>query len=374
MYLADHFEITPGVRLPRSDNEWLLANTFFKSTFVNVVVNESSVNDIVKMMSTTIYKYFKETYGTVDSCDKDLENKYKDFLTKDLKRHLKFLKSSNAPIPDIKVVSSRFRKQLNRHEPVNHTSNITNHDRFISNHFWQYVKRCYMQSMQSLLPSFPVTCCTDYFCKTFSALKSNRIFAIPSWIPHFSEPTYPFDMNPPLYQTITSIIRRMKASTSPCPLGKISIICFKRCPYLRTFLTEIIRVIWLSGRVPPEWKKAATILIHKKGATNDPANFRPITLDSVPLKVFTSCIRNVIFNFLKQNNFIENQIQTGFTSNISGTVEHTSFMSHVINRARIKQRSLVITLLDLKNAFGEGHHNVLASVLSYHHIPSHVQP
>ena len=183
------------------------------------------------MMSTTIYNYFKETYGTVDSCDKDLKNKYKDFLTKNLKKQLKFLKSSNTPMPEIKFVSSRLRKQLNRHEPVNHNSNITNHNRFISKHFLQYVKR-YMQSTQSLLPSFPVTRCADYFCKTFSALNSNRIFAIPSWIPKLSEPNFPLHMNSPSYQTITSIIRRMKASTSPCPHDKTSIICFKRFPHL----------------------------------------------------------------------------------------------------------------------------------------------
>ena len=40
---------------------------------------------------------------------------------------------------------------------------------------------------------------------------------------------------------------------------------------------------------------------------------------------------------------------------------------------RIKQRSLVITLLDLKNAFGEVHHNLITSVLDYHHIPEHVK-
>ena len=231
----------------------------------------------------------------------------------------------------------------------------------------------YLQSTQSLHPTFPVTRCTEYFCKAFSALNSNKIFAIPSWIPKFSEPAYPFDLKPPSYQTITSIIRRMQASTSPCLLDKIYIICFKRCPYLRSFLTEIIRVIWLSGRVPPEWKKAATILIHKKSSTDDPATFRPITLESAPLKIFTSCIQNAIFKFLKQNNCIEHKIQKGFTSHISGTIEHTSCMSHVIDKVRIKQRSLVITLLDLKNAFGEVHHNLIKSILSYHHTPSHVQ-
>jgi len=80
-----------------------------------------------------------------------------------------------------------------------------------------------------------------------------------------------------------------------------------------------------------------------------------------------------MFNFLKQNNFIENQIQKSFTSNTSGTIEHTSFMSHVVDKARIKQWSLVISLLDLKKAFREVHHNLIKPVLSYHHIPSHIQ-
>ncbi|CAB3985277.1 Hypothetical predicted protein [Paramuricea clavata] len=58
---------------------------------------------------------------------------------------------------------------------------------------------------------------------------------------------------------------------------------------------------------------------------------------------------------------------------MSGTLEHTAQMANIINKARIKQRSLVITLLDLKNAFGEVHHNLITSVLDYHHIPEHVK-
>ena len=48
-------------------------------------------------------------------------------------------------------------------------------------------------------------------------------------------------------------------------------------------------------------------------------------------------------------------------------------MAHVINTARTKQRSIVITLLDLKNAFGEVHHNLIYEVLEYYHVPNHIK-
>ena len=47
-------------------------------------------------------------------------------------------------------------------------------------------------------------------------------------------------------------------------------------------------------------------------------------------------------------------------------------MAHIINKARIKKRSLIITL-DLKNASGEVHHNLIYEVLKYHHIPDHIK-
>ena len=164
----------------------------------------------------------------------------------------------------------------------------------------------------------------------------------------------------------------MKSSASLCPLDQLSIICFKRCPYLRSYLTNIIHESWKSQAVPTTWKKACTILIHKKGNTSDLSHFRLITLQSVPVKVFTSCLRSDIFTFLSQNNYSEQEIQKGFTPKVSGTLEHTVQMSSIIDKARIKQRSLVITLLDLKTAFGEVHHNLIYEVLRYHHIPDHI--
>ena len=52
--------------------------------------------------------------------------------------------------------------------------------------------------------------------------------------------------------------------------------------------------------------------------------------------------------FLRQNNFIESNIQKGLVHNMPGTFEHTAHLAYVINNARVKQRSLHVTLLDLQ--------------------------
>ena len=238
-------------------------------------------------------------------------------------------------------------------------------------YFWGYVKRFFAKNTGSFL-SFNLTQCTSYFTKTFSSINLTKTFKIPNWIPKFTSPQTQFNLDPPTYQEITNVIRKMKPSGSPCPLDQISVICFKRCPYLRSYLIEIIHAAWSCGAVPSEWKKACTILIHKKRETDNPASFRPITLESIPLKVFTSCLRNKTFQFLVENNYIEQNIQKGFTPKLSGTLEHTAQMANIINKARTKQWSLIITVLDLKNAFGEVHHNLIYEVLDYHYIPNHV--
>ena len=79
-----------------------------------------------------------------------------------------------------------------------------------------------------------------------------------------------------------------------------------------------------------------------------------------------------IFEFLKENNYIEHNLQKGFIPKLSGTFEHTAQMGHIIDKARLKQRSLIVTLLDLKNAFGEVHHNLISAVYKYHHIPEQI--
>ena len=148
----------------------------------------------------------------------------------------------------------------------------------------------------------------------------------------------------------------MKSSGSPCPLDQISMICFKRCPCLRSFILNICTEVLTSNTLPAQWTKAAAILIHKKGDPSLPENFRPIALEPVSLKIFTSLFRNRVFTYLINNQYIESHYQKGFMPGMSGTFEHIAEMSHIINHSRKQQQSVTITLIDLKNAFGEVHH------------------
>ena len=191
-------------------------------------------------------------------------------------------------------------------------------------------------------------------------------------MPSYDEPKKVFNIQAPTYKEINNIIYKMKTASAPCPLDQISIITLKRCPYLRTYLLEIIKTAWSNKVTPEEWKKAITILIHKKGSADDPQNFRPITLQCVFLKVYTSFIRNRTFQFLKDNGFIECRVQKGFTPKVSGTIEHTSQLAYLLRHAKKNQKSIVVTLLDLKNAFGEVDHRLITTTLGYHHVPQHV--
>ena len=303
-------------------------------------------------MNNTIYNYFADNFGYTETIpDENVVNKYKDLTVKDLKKALRNLKSTNSDPTEIRYVSRILRDKLRNDNTQSDPKQDVrlNHDKYFQRNFLGYVKNVF-EKKRSVLPTFTMSEC-----------------------PPLRNPEIPFNLDPPTYQQVTSVIRKMKASGFPCPLDQLSIICFKRCPFLRTHLTELIRAVWLSGSVPAEWKRACTILIHKKDDADNPSNFRPITLETIPLKILTSCLRNSMYSFLVSNCLIEHSIQKGFTPNLSGTLEHTVQMANIINNARITQRSLVITLLDLKNAFGEVHHNLIQSVLDYHHIPEHTK-
>jgi hypothetical protein len=143
-------------------------------------------------------------------------------------------------------VRDKLKTCQTNHNLVNNTEESFNHKKYFERNFWGYVTKV-LNYNQSTLPTFNIDDCVKHFKTVLTKINPNKTFQIPSWIPMLPDPVIEFNLEPTTYQKVTNIIRKMKTSGSPSPLDQISIICFKRCPYLRTYLTEIYPcclVIW----------------------------------------------------------------------------------------------------------------------------------
>ena len=114
----------------------------------------------------------------------------------------------------------------------------TDNDDEVSRNSWGYAKKVF-RSRSSVLSSLNVVHDTTYFTNAMKCLNYMNMLTIPSEIPKLKEPNSPFNLSAPAYYKIRRIIKRIKSSGSPCPLDEISIIFFKRCPYLRSFILNI---------------------------------------------------------------------------------------------------------------------------------------
>src|SRR6218665_2450662 len=217
---------------------------------------------------------------------------------------------------------------------------------------------------------FSVGSGAKYFKSILSNLKTKYYSTFPSWILKLPDPRIPFDMTPPSYKEITKAIAKTKARSSSCSFDQINYIMLKRCPILRTMLHKILTECWKTSSIPTCRKRGLSLLVHKKNDPEDPANFRPITLQPVLYKVLASVLRNRIYTFLESNNFVYRRIQKGFCRPaVDGVAEHIQMLPHIIRDAKLSQRSCVIVLLDLKSAVGEVDHSLISAALKYHHIP-----
>jgi len=77
-------------------------------------------------------------------------------------------------------------------------------------------------------------------------------------------------------------------------------------------LAVIFERSWRTGEVPEGWKKANVTPIFKKGKKEDPGNYRPAGLTSIPGRVIAQFILNVISKHVEEKKVISRG-QHGFT-------------------------------------------------------------
>lgn len=131
-------------------------------------------------------------------------------------------------------------------------------------------------------------------------------------------------------------------------------------------LCHIINLCFLTGVFPQKLKIAHIKPIHKKGAKDDTANYRPISLLSNVSKIFEKIIYNRLIKFLDKGNVVSDS-QNGFRkkkSTISAIYQAMVKITDSLNN----KKSTAALCLDLSKAFDSVDHIILCKKLELYGI------
>lgn len=167
-------------------------------------------------------------------------------------------------------------------------------------------------------------------------------------------------------EAIMSALKRLKPSTACGPDGVPQILFKKLYSYLASPLSLLLSAFFSIGKIPSVWKTAIVKPIYKKGLASDVSNYRPISLTCVGCKVFELVIKDVLIEYLSNNNIISAK-QHGFLakhSTMSNLIEAVNMWSNIVDSGN----SVCLAYIDFAKAFDTVSHTKLLYKLQFYGI------
>ncbi|CAM4559525.1 unnamed protein product [Lepidochelys olivacea] len=126
-------------------------------------------------------------------------------------------------------------------------------------------------------------------------------------------------------------------------------------------LAIIFENSWQKRDVPDDWKKANVVPIFKKGKKEDPGNYRPVSLTSVPVKIMEQVLKESILKHLDERKVIRNS-QHGFTKGKSCLTNLIAFYDEITGSVD-EGKAVDVLFLNFSKAFDTVSHSILVSKL-----------
>jgi len=121
-------------------------------------------------------------------------------------------------------------------------------------------------------------------------------------------------------------------------------------------LSIISQQLWLTGEVPDDWRIANVMPIYKKSRKEDPGNYRPVSLTSVPGKIMEQFILSALTRHVKDN--------PGIRPSQHGFMKGRSCLTNLICYDQVihlmdEGKAVDVIYLDFSKAFDTVPHSIL---------------
>ena len=372
---------------PKTAEDWVEVDQHLATVLAPAVLSAPSLEEKNLTLCSGIYNYFSSKYGThtrgrrgkqkrPNNPQTDL-NKLKEERNR-TRCELRRAKKRGLDTESIRALASKFHQLLRQYRQITKVqnrrsaSNVASRERKeCAQDFSRFAKKVLDdENTCSTEPAFAANTAENYFRTVYHT--DHKVFQQPHWLPDAPTPNHPFDESPFTLSELQGTIKKTRVKSAPSPLDQVTYLVFKRCPSLWPVLLDLFNMCWRLQTVPSLWKKGVIRLIPKAAASAEPhlpSNYRPIALTSCVGKLFTTMLKNRWLKFMVSNNYLDTSVQKAFLPDIPGCLEQYQKLQTIISDAHHKHRSLTVCWLDLANAYGSVHHQLITYCLQHYHAP-----
>ena len=128
------------------------------------------------------------------------------------------------------------------------------------------------------------------------------------------------------------------------------------------------KIIEGESKIPTEWMTSVFFFLHKKGAFDNPANYRSLAIEDPLLKIFTHILCARLTDYCESNSILPTY-QFGFRKHRS-TNSATSILKHCIKGAFQRRKKVYACFVDYKKAFDLVNRSLLCQKLQTFGVPT----
>lgn len=198
----------------------------------------------------------------------------------------------------------------------------------------------------------------DYFHKSFNH-NANTITYKPTNNDKGMEVLENVSIN---FETVRRILKELPNKCSEDYDGFSYLILKGGGDILSFQLTRLFSFSFSVGQIPKDWKRSVICPIKKKTNPTTVEDYRPINITSCVCRVFERIIRNAIYTFLKNKNFI-NESQHGFMprkSTLTALLPYVDDLSFSVDNGKCVD----VAYFDFTKAFDSVRHDYLINKLA----------